>query len=480
MLTTSNLIDDVLASVGYQPKPYAAPAITLTDYAPSIYRQYIHTPYQALIDTYLEQVALYVMTEGQAGIGRLMIFVPPRHGKTLKVSRIFPSYMIGKKPDLRLIEVSYGVGLARRNSRAVRNIVNTERFHEHFPNVRLSDDTASAVEWDVAGTGGGMIAAGVGGGITGHGAKLILIDDPVKNRAQAESETYREALQDWYTDDLLTRLEEPGGAIVLMNTRWHTDDLAGWLLKQDDRAEWTVLSLPALAEANDPLGREQGEALWAERYSVDTLLERRAHMGEYSFAALYQQSPLPSGGGLFKTERIKVYDHPPECRDMVRFYDLAVTAKKHSDYTVGLKMGITATEELVILDVYRVQKEFPDVQEAIIQNALIDGTQVRIRLEAEKAGIIGLDYLLRDKRMHPFVIDKKAPEGDKYTRALPFAARVEAGRVGIVKAAWNREYLDELAVFPNGAKDDQVDGSSGAYEMLGHGKPATEALLIDW
>jgi predicted phage terminase large subunit-like protein len=143
-----------------------------------------------------------------------------------------------------------------------------------------------------------------------------------------------------------------------------------------------------------------------------------------------------------------------------------VTAKKYSDYTVGLKLGILDDETLVILDIYRVQKAMPDVEKAIAQNAAIDGRQTRIRLEAEKAGIVQLDYLLERPDMRGYTIDKKPPVGDKYTRAQPFASRVNGGKVKMVRASWNRAYLDELAVFPMGAHDDQVDASSGAYDML--------------
>lgn len=467
MLTVNSLLDGVFEDVGYSPDELTAfeGSVTLADYCSAMYRGYAHTDYQILLDSYLEQVAEYVVSGGQRGIGRFMCFMPPRHGKTLKISRLFPSWLLGHVPDLRMITASYGAQLAKRNSRFVRNLIDSNRYREFFPNVRLADDTAAANEWDIAEYGGGMLAVGVGTGVTGHGARLIITDDPVKSRAEAESETFRERLYDWYTDDLLTRLEEPGGAIIVMQTRWHQADLAGWLLDSDTGHEWTTLTLPALALDNDPLGRDVGAELW-ERYGADWLNKRRAQMGEYSFAALYQQSPLPSGGGLFDATKIEVVDYVPECKQVVRFYDLAVTAKKTADYTVGLKLGITSDERPVILDVWRGQRELPDVQEAIVQNAVMDSEDVRIRLEAEKAGIVQLQFLLRDSRMRGFTLDAVPPEGDKYTRAAPVASRVNAGRVMMVKAAWNRALLDELAVFPAGGHDDQVDALSGAYGML--------------
>lgn len=441
--------------------------LSLSDFSKSIHRGYTHTPYQQLIDTYLEQVALYIATDGREGLGRVMFFAPPRHGKTLKVSRLFPAWLMGTLPSTRMIMASYAVTLAKKNSRFVRNLIRSEPYRRIFPNVRLARDTASATEWDIDDTGGGLFASGVVGGTAGHGAKLIGIDDPIKNRAQAESPTYREHLKDWFTDDILTRLDEPGGAIIVMNTRWHQDDLSGWLLGDEYASDWTVVNLPALAGANDPLGRAEGVSLWPERYGVELLNKRRERMGEYSFASLYQQSPLPSGGGLFDAECIRVIDYIPECLQVVRFYDLAVTAKRSADYTVGLKLGLLPDEEFVVLDIWRGQKEFPDVQAAIVQNAAIDGAKVRIFLEAEKAGIIGLQQLLRLPEMRPFSVNQVTPQGDKYSRALPVAARVNARRVLMVRAAWNRAFLDELSVFGgHSAHDDQVDAFSGAYTNL--------------
>lgn len=438
--------------------------ISLSDFKRRMYRPYIHTNYQALLDAKLAQVERYVATGGAEGIGRLMIFMPPRHGKSMTVSKLFPAWFIGRNPDKRMIMASYGATLAQRNSRFVRNMVKTDRYHELFSDVALAQDTASAAEWDIAGHEGGAIAAGIGGGITGHGAHLLIIDDPFKSRAEAESPTYRENIKEWY-GDAYTRLEEPGGAVILMHTRWHEDDLAGYLLNESTD-HWEVLNLPAEALDDDPLGREPGAALWPERYGLDKLVKIAETLGEYRYGAEYQQSPKPKSGGLFDAQLIKVVDVAPDCKRVVRFYDLAVTKKKTSDYTVGLLLGITEDEAPVILHVWREQKTAPEVQDAIAQNAKTDGPKVRIRLEAEKAGIIALDYLLRDPRMRGYSIDAIPPDGDKYTRAGPIAARVRGQRVMIVRGDWNRTFLDELSMFPNAAHDDQVDALSGAWAMM--------------
>jgi len=443
----------------------------LTTFKQILFRRYQRAPHLDLLDRVLMQVTRYVETNGKHGIGRLVIEMPPRHGKTVTTSRLYPAWHLGRNPNHRVMLVSYGATLSDKNSRTARNLITSPYYQAIFPEVQLAPDSRAVDSWNLADADGGVDALGIGGGATGKGAHILVIDDPIKSRAEAESITYREGNWDAFTSDLYTRLE-PSGAIILMATRWHADDLTGRALQMSDEG-WKRLRLPALAEDNDPLGREYGAALWPDRFSREGLERVRTAIGAYDFAALYQQSPLPSGGGLFDATKIEVVDYVPECKQVVRFYDLAVTAKKTSDYTVGLKLGITADERPVILDVYRAQRELPDVQEAIVQNAQIDGVEVQFRLEAEKAGIVQLQFLHRDQRLRAYTFDAKAPEGDKYTRAAPVAARVNAGRAMMVKAAWNRAFLDELAVFPQGEHDDQVDALSGAYDMLSNG-------IVDW
>ncbi len=452
--------------------------LSLTDFKKQFWRNYTHLPYMDTVDAVLTQVTEYVTSGGQSGISRLMIFMPPRHGKTLTVSRLFPAWLLAYQPHLRLITASYGATLAYRNSRVVRNLIARDDFKQAYPLIRLASDSAAVDEWDIANYDGGLIAAGVGGGVTGHGANLIIIDDVVKSRAEAESSTYRQRVKDWYENDLLTRLEEPGGAIILMMTRWHADDLAGYLLASEKHL-WHVLSLPALADNDDPLGREPGAALWSNRYTVDILNERRARMGEYAFASLYQQQPIPSGSRLFDTTQIDIIDYDPECKRVVRFYDLAVTASRHADYTVGVKLGITEDETLIVLDVYRAQKTAPDIERDIVQTAQIDGKRIPVVLEAEKAGIIQLDYLLRNPGMRGIPVSAVAPQGDKFTRAQPVASRVKAGKVKLKRGAWNRAFLDELSVFPSGEHDDQVDAFSGAYANVDIGT-LPMPIFLNW
>jgi predicted phage terminase large subunit-like protein len=338
-------------------------------------------------------------------------------------------------------------------------------FATLYPDIGLSRDSARADAWDIAFREGGMDAMGINGGITGKGGHLIIVDDPVVSREEAESPILRDKIFEAFMDDIYSR-REPGAAILVVMTRWHQADLAGRLLEEQP-GEWSELRLPALAEEHDPLGRQPGEALWAARFPAQFFDVPKRY--PYSWAGLYQQRPTPDKGGLFEPEKIEVVDVPPECVRVVRFYDLAVTEKKKADWTAGIKLGVTHDERFVIFDVFRVQQELPDVHQGVIQNAKIDTPTVPIRLEAEKAGIVELQFLLRDPNLRAWTIDAESPEGDKYTRAAPVAARVNSGRFMMVRAEWNRALVDELRLFPLGDHDDQTDALSGAFRMLSDG-----------
>ena len=414
-------------------------------------------------------------------IKRLIVTTPPRHGKSELVSRRLPAYIFGRNPHARVMAASYAASLSQRFNRDVQRIIESDAYQRLFPETRLFSSNVRTVArgtwlrnsevFEIVGHRGMYRNAGVGGGLTGFGFDRGIIDDPLKDRAEANSPTIREARWDWYTSVFYTRQQKNAGVLITV-TRWHLNDIVGRLLekmKKEDGEDWVVVTLPALMEdtatkhPQDP--RALGDALWPDEFPLEHLETVRAQ-SEFDFAALYQQHPIPVGAGLFETENIEVIDYVPDCDRVVRFYDLAVTVKRHSDFTAGVKLGITKDESPVILDMYRVQKTMPDVEKGIAQNANMDGREVPIRLEGEKAGIVQLDYLLRRPDLGGYVIDKKAPVGDKFTRAQPFASRVNAGKVLMVRADWNRALLDELALFPLGAHDDQVDVLSGAYEML--------------
>lgn len=423
-----------------------------------LYKRYQHAPHLALIDTALMDAVRYVETMGAEGHGFQMISVPPRHGKTMTVSRLFPPYVIGRYPDWRIILASYGATLAQKNSRAARNIIASPSYQAVFPGIQLAADSKSVDAWDIAGYEGGLDAMGVGGGVTGKGGQIIIIDDPVKSREEAESETYREKTWDWYTDDLYTR-REPGGAIILIMTRWHQDDIAGRLLK-NEADKWRTINLPAIDE--------QGRALWPERYPLTVLHDIERTLGPYSWSALYQQRPVPAEGGIFKRAWFEPrVSQPPEIVRAVRYWDLAMSEKTTADYTAGVKMGYGADGHVYVLDVARGQIEWGDVVGFMADTMLRDGPHVPQGVEEKGYMSRAVQELNLDGRLRGFQVWGYPVDKDKVTRALPFAAKCAAGVVHVVNAHWADAWLDEVCSFPNAAHDDQVDAASGAWIMLG-------------
>lgn len=388
---------------------------------------------------------------------RLMLFMPPRHGKSEMVTVRYPVWRMEQDPTLRVVVGAYSQTLANRFSRKSRRLAK-ERLD-------LDPERTAVEEWETVG-GGTFRAIGVGAGITGQGGHLIIIDDPVKSREEANSQAYRERVWEWYTDDLYTRLE-PNGAMILIMTRWHEDDLAGRILASEDADAWTVVSLPAEAEANDPLGREVGEALCPDRYD-EAALGRIHAVLRNSYYALYQQHPTPPEGDMFKRQWFEIVGAAPRQAQRVRYWDKAGSSGK-GDYTVGLLMARDTNNQFYVEDVVRGQWSALERESIIKQTAEMDAASygsVTIWQEQEpgSGGLESAQATTRNLAGH--VVRTERVTGDKVTRAEPFAAQCEAQNVKIVAAAWNKAYLDELCVFPFGANDDQVDVSSGAFNKL--------------
>lgn len=321
-----------------------------------------------------------------------------------------------------------------------------------------------------------MVTAGVGGPITGKGADILIIDDPVKNAEEAQSKTYREKAWDWFLSTIYTRLE-PDAAIILIMTRWHEDDLAGRILGRSDE-NWTVITLPALAENDDTLGRQPGEALCSERYNEERLKEIKNEIGQYWFNALYQQRPLPPTGGLFKRENFKPLIQEPltGMTKAVRFWDLAATLE--GDHTAGLLLQQYNDGTYLIKDVVRLRGTPHDVEQTIKQTTMNDGRNVLVRMEQEpgSSGLNVIDHYTRLLAGYDFRGVKST--GSKEIRAGPVAAQVEAGNIFyLINDNWNNVFLDELSIFPYGANDDMVDSLSGSFNELFQDKCKTWAVM---
>ena len=390
------------------------------------------------------------VTDGK--ISRLMLFMPPRHGKSEMLTVRFSAWTIEQDPTKRVIIGAYNQTLANKFSRKARKIA--------MERVAISRERTAVDDWETI-AGGGLRAVGVGAGVTGMGGNLIVIDDPVKNREEAASETYRNKVWDWYTDDLYTR-QEPGAAIVLIMTRWHEDDLAGRILNSEDAGSWTMVKLPALAMAGDTLERQVGEPLWPERFNADALANFKSVLGR-SFHALYQQEPQEQEGDFFKSSWFDVVREAPRDAHRIRYWDKGATVD--GDYTAGVLLAFT-DGIFYIEDVVRGRWTSHERNLIMLKTAQADGVKVRVRLEQEP-GSSGVDSVKEIIRMLVgFAVAADRVTGDKGVRAEPFAAQAEAGNLKMVRAVWNSAYLDELTSFPNAAHDDQVDASSGAFNIL--------------
>ena len=392
---------------------------------------------------------------------RLMLLLPPGSAKSTYASLVFPPWWLARHPQSSVIATSHTASLASHFGRGVRGLVET-----HASRLGYALDPAShAAHRFATSTGGQYYATGVRGPITGRRADLILVDDPVKSQAEADSPAARDALWNWFRSDLSTRLK-PGGRIVLVMTRWHPDDLGGRIADGPD--PWRILRLPALAEPGDPLGRKPGAPLWPEWEDAAALDRKRALVGERTFAALFQQDPRPRLGRLFHPAKILIQDDQPTT-GAVRAWDLAASAEtrgRDPDFTVGLKLARDWAGGYVVLDIVRLRGGPHEVVQAIAATAAADGAAVPIGLPQDpgQAGRHQISYLTRGLAGHRVI---SSPEtGAKETRAMPIASQVNAGNVCLRRAPWNRAFLEELQDFPDGAKDDQVDALSRAFAML--------------
>jgi len=423
---------------------------------------YVLAPHLRLVAEKLEAVE-------RGEIKRLMIFMPPRYGKSELAAIRFPAWYLGRNKDNRIIFTSYASSLACSFSRKIRNLIADEEIYPF--EIKLAKDSTAVDAWNLEKDRGGLIAAGVNGGITGHGANLFIIDDPVASRLEASSAVYRQRIWDWYLDVARTRLE-PDAAIILIMTRWHEDDLAGRLIKaQESEGDiWEILRLPARAEENDPLGRNIGEPLWPEKYDETKLLKIEKSSARV-WASLYQQKPRIEEGNLIKGEWFKFIPEEPAGIKWVRFWDLAYTEKQISDFTVGCKAGLWQVAEddirFVISDISRRQQNWPEAKRRLKNVAQIDGQNVSIFLEEVAAQKALIQELQVDPELTSFSIRGARPETDKVARAQPWIDRAESGFVYLVRGEWNKSFIDEAESFPNGTHDDQIDAVSGAYSALG-------------
>lgn len=430
------------------------------------------TPALDLIDAALVDVA-------NGTCDRLVISMSPQEGKSERTSRRFPLWLLTRDPATRIAIASYEMGVARRWGRAIRNDIAT-----HGPTLGLSvrADTSAAHEWQLDGHRGGIYSVGIGGALTGRPVDVLVIDDPIKDRQQADSLTYRERVWDWWTNVARTRLA-PGAPVVLILTRWHEDDLAGRLLRDEEGHRWRVINIPAQADHDpnagevDPLGRQPGEWMASARGRTVGEWERiRREVGSRVFTALYQGRPSPGEGDIFHRDWWREYGQPQwierpdgtrtalSMDDVLISWDMTFKDLDSSDYVVGQVWGRRGADAYLLdqvrgrftfvetcQQVRALAARWPQAAAKLVEDKA-NGTAVINQLSRTVAGLIPVE-----------------PDGSKTARASAVSPFVEAGNVHLPApelAPWVADLVEECAAFPAGAHDDQVDALSQALNRL--------------
>ena len=437
---------------------------------------------------------------------RLMLLMPPRHGKSELASIRFPAWHLGHYPEHEVINCGYNLDLPMKFSRKVREIARDPSFLALFPKCVLDSESQSAEAWNTT-SGGGFTAAGVGGGITGKGAHVLIIDDPIKNQEEADSIMTRDNLWGWYWSTAYTRLS-PGGGVLIIQTWWNDDDLAGRLqlaMQEGNQGDdFDVVKYPALAEqyeyehkttneilrfaepldAKPSLGeykaedftllRSPGEALHPERYNAQMLINYRENMPKRVWSALYQQNPVPDEGMYFQKSWIKQEVSPPQLQNVnvYQAWDFAIGEKQHNDWNVGVTLVQDERDYLHLVDVLRFRGDSFQIVEHILDFAQKWGTTLSCPLtlgfedgQIWKAIKPLLSSLMSERKFYPSYEELKTLT-DKMARARALQGRLQQGRVWFpVEAPWTPVVTQELLRFPAGAHDDVVDALAHAVNL---------------
>jgi predicted phage terminase large subunit-like protein len=419
---------------------------------------------QLLLNWHIEAMAEAVSKVLRGEIRRLIITVPPRSLKSICASVALPAYALGLDPTARIICVSYSESLARKHANDCRAVMGSSRYRRLFPGTRIS--RSKDTELEVMTTARGFrLATSVGGTLTGRGGNLIIIDDPMKPQ-DAQSDSARQNVLQWYGNTLLSRLDNKAtDAIIVVMQRLHLDDLVGHLIEEGG---WTHLNLPAIAEIDEsiPLGggrvhhRLIGDVLHPEREPLAELNKLKRTMGSLEFAAQYQQQPVPTEGNLVKWPWFRFYDEPPELLSTDRIivsWDTAMSSKELADYSACVVLHVRG-QTVYVRDVFRARLDYPDLRRKVIEMDW-HWRRVNYALFVEKKGS-GMS-LLQDLRQHDIYASGIEPEGDKIMRMSEQTARIEAGSVLLPRQApWLDEFRHEVLAFPYCRYNDQVDALS--------------------
>ncbi|GHV49863.1 hypothetical protein FACS1894216_01020 [Synergistales bacterium] len=432
---------------------------------------------------------------------RLILTMPPRFGKSELVSRRLPAFVLGRNPNTRIISCSYSSDLAQSMNRDVQRIIDEESYSLVFPDTALSSSNIRTVGhgtylrnsdiFEVVGHRGMYLSAGVGGGVTGRGFDIGILDDVIKNREEANSPTYREKTWDWYTSTFFTRREK-NAKILVIATRWHEDDLIGRLLEQqkDGGEQWQVINFPAVFEGRDEYTHEQdkraeGDVLWPNKYDNAAMNDIRATIGSYDWASLYQQRPAPSGGGVFKEAWLRYYNPEALALDMkakgqrfgivIQSWDMTFKDADSGDYVVG-QVWARRGGDFYLLDQIRAKMNFTD-SVAAVKAMSSKYPEALTKLVEDKAnGPAIINHLQHEVfGLHPV-----QPDGSKESRAQAVTPLFESGNVYIPEPSacpWVKDFTAELLTFPAAAHDDTVDAAVYALRYLAAGRGNVEMYL---
>lgn len=407
---------------------------------------------------------------------RLIICMPPRSGKSEIVSRNFPAFAFGVNPDLQIIACSYSADLTSRFNRDVQRLIDNDRYRRVFPDTTLNSQNVKVSAkgsyirtsdlFEIVNHKGAYRSTGVGGGITGQGAECLIIDDPFKDRAEADSATIREKVWDWYTSTAYTRLSD-GGGVIVMATRWHQDDIIGRLVRNAEDGsgdKFTVINYPAIAEHDEP-HRKQGEALHPERFSLERLLSIQRTIGSRDWAALYQQRPVPKEGALFKLDNFKRYNEkskPAQFDLMIGSWDMTFKDNKTNDFVVGQIWGRKGAD-FYLIDEFRGQWDFVKTLDIFV-NVAEKYHNVNAWLVEDKANGSAIISTLKK---HISGIKPITPKESKIARAEAIGTYIESGNVYIPEQANYVNDLEfEIVNFPAVEHDDQIDSMTQALNYF--------------
>ena len=397
---------------------------------------------------------------------RVIINIAPRMGKSEFSSYLFPAYFLGKYPEKKIIMGTHTAGLSEDFGRRVRNLIDSEEYHDVFPDTTVAADQSAAGKWST-GAGGQYYAAGVGGALAGRGADLFVIDDPHSEQdVKTNSRLAFDTAWSWFQTGPLQRLM-PGGAIIVIMTRWSKLDLTGRLIeyqiKNPDSPPWEIVELPAILNEDTP----EEKSLWPEQWPLHALKQAKAAMDPQYWNAQYMQNPVSNNAAIISRNSWRIWpnDDPPECEYVIQSWDTAFETKNRSDYSACTTWGIFYNEEenytpqLILLDAFKDRMEFPELKTVALKHYKEWQPDAFI-VEKKAAGA----PLIQELRNMGIPVQEFTPSrgNDKIVRVNAVADLFASGKVWAPDTRWAREVIEEVASFPNGDHDDFVDTTSQA------------------